>query len=564
MNFFTRRLTWFQHLSDETLSRLLSGELSALRSMGARSHIRQCWRCRLRHDALDKAAMRVTEYRRSVVEAIPSGGRRREMLVAELRKLSAEKQQRPHFARAVSNSLQSFRTQMTPLLASVAIVVSAVCLLMLVWRKPAPVMNASQLLDRAALADHVDPQQGTGVIYQKVSIATPKGKIEHEIYRDLHAVRRRRPENLTPESKPVQETLSAVGVEWQAPLSAESYREWHDRQPSVTDQISKTSDKFIKLSSTVANGPIREESLTVRTSDFHAVERTVESRDYGTIEIAEVNYAVLDWSGVNEALFEPLATPPHPSVAVALPALPTSAELDNAELSARLVLNRLHADEGEQISVSRNPRTVEVKGVVETAARKAEIVSRLAELPHVAANVLSMDELQTAVPAVPAASSGQVRSVDAAVSPLEKYLTENNRRPELESISRGLLDASLKAQQNAAQYAALRKTFPAHEDAKNPAFTQLAQSYSERLQNSLSQETAILESLGLGRASSQTSSSDAAELSAAVDRNADLCRELITGNESTARSATAIVPDLYKTIAAIRLALNSKPSPETR
>jgi hypothetical protein len=563
MNFIERRLTLLHHLSDESISRLLSGELNAIRTMSARAHIAKCWRCRLRREALNKAAMRVAEYRRAVSEAIPPGARRREMLLADLRKRSDGKMRRPHPARAVFHFFHRLRNQMIPFVASVAIIVSAVCLLVWVWRSPAPSMSAAQLLNRAVLADRMDSHEKTGVIYQKVSISTAHGKVEHEIYRDLHSIRRRRPEILTAEVEPVHQVLSSVGVDWQAPLSADSYRQWHDRQLSVSDHIKKTGDDLLTLVSKAANGPIEEESLTIRVSDFHPVERTVESRDYGTIEIAELNYAVLDWSGVNEALFEPLSGLPHPPRVVTLPPLPTNAELDNAELAARLVLNRLHADEGEQISVSRSSRTVEVKGVVETEARKQEIASKLSVVPHVSADLLSLDELQVVVPNQPVAVPVQVQSMDALASPLEKSLADSGRRQDLEATSRSLLDASLKIKQNAAQLLSLRRTFPASGDAKSSAFVQLSQSYAARLQSSLAAETSTLDALQIARPKDLAEGSAAIDLSAEVDRNEALCRELITGSGSSARSAAEIIPDLYKTIAAMRLALAIQLSPDT-
>jgi hypothetical protein len=563
MNFIERRLTLLHHLSDETISRLLSGELNAIRAMSANAHIAKCWRCRLRREALDRAAMQVAEYRRSVVETIPPGVRRREMLLAELRRRSEGKMRRPHPAHAVFHFFHRFRSQMTPLVASVAIVVSAVCLLIWVWRAPVPSMSATQLLNQAVMADKMVSHEKAGVIYQKVSISTPHGKIEHEIYRDLRSIRRRRPEILTSEIEPVHQVLSSVGIDWQAPLSADSYREWHDRQAYISDEIKKKDGDLLTLVSKVSSGPIEEESLTVRASDFHPVERTVESRDHGTIEIAELNYAVLDWSGVNEALFEPLASPPRPSGPVMIPVLPTNAELNRAELAARLVLNQMHADEGEQISVSRTNRTINVKGVVETEARKQEIVSMLSSVSHVSTDVLSLDELQGLAPSSSAAAPVLVQSLDAQVSPLEKYLTENNRKPELEAASRSLLDASLKMKQNAVQLLSLRKTFSAGGDEKNSAFAQLSQSYATRLQSSLTAETSALDALQIARPKDQATDSDAADLSAEVDRNEALCRELITGSENSARSAAEIVPDLYKTIAAIQLELARQLSPDT-
>ncbi len=73
-------------------------------------------------------------------------------------------------------------------------------------------------------------------------------------------------------------------------------------------------------------------------------------RDDENIEIAEVHYDVLGWDAVNDALFEPLGGGAiAPSVVAVLPHLPSPEQLDLAELQARLVLNRLHADSTEQL-----------------------------------------------------------------------------------------------------------------------------------------------------------------------------------------------------------------------
>ncbi len=327
MNFIEHQLMLLQHLSGEVISRLLSGELSTIRSVSARAHIAKCWRCRSRYEALDRVAMQVADYRKSLAGTIPPDLRRREMLRADLRKRS-EGRTRTRPAHASIHLFQRFGSQMTPLLASVAIVLSAVCLLLWVWRTPASPVNATQLLDRAVSAERNASHDRNGVIYQKVSITTPRSKIEHEIYRDARSVRRRRPEVLKANVEPVQKLLASIGVDWQSPLSADSYRQWHDSQALVSDQVNKISGNLLTVVTKVPSGPIEEETLTVRASDFHPVERTVESRDYGTIEIAELNYAVLDWSGVNEALFEPLSNSPR--AIATIPHVPTEEELNSA------------------------------------------------------------------------------------------------------------------------------------------------------------------------------------------------------------------------------------------
>jgi hypothetical protein len=354
--------------------------------------------------------------------------------------------------------------------------------------------------------------------------------------------------------------MASVGVDWEAPLSAASYREWHDRQVSVSDEVRKEDENRLTLVTKLSNGPIQEESLTVRASDFHPIERTIETRAYGTIEIAELSYAVLDWSGVNEALFEPLTTPIHAHPAL-LPALPTAAELDSAELSARLALNRLHADEGEQISISRTDRAIEVKGVVETNERKHDIVSKLRQLPHVTAEVLSIPELQANPRDSSVAQSIRMQSVDAQPSPLEKYLdAEGNRKTELADSSQRLLDAALKVRQSAAELTTVEKKFASPQSSsRDSAFSQLTQSYAGRLLAGLDSEASTLDALGFTRRQRDTPDVTSIDLAAEVDHNEALCRELIAGSAGPTRQTSEIVPELYESITKIRLAMTAAP-----
>ncbi len=559
MSILRSKLSRLQHLSDETISRLIAGELNAVRGFRARFHLEKCWQCRSRREAFERAAMQVTEHRNRLVEGTPINPQRRELLLSELRHRAGQPVSQPMWIRSISNFRVWIGNQMSPIVTSAAIVLVAVVLLVVVWRRTETPVTAGQLLQRAIASDASVSQERTGVIYQKVRITTPRIKIEHEVYRDPHGVRRRVE---SAKKEPVQDVLSAAGVDWDSPLSAASYAGWHDKQPSVTDKVRKSDDNLLTMVSKVQNSWIKEETLTVRASDFHPVARTIETRAYGTIEIAELSYAVLPWSGVNEALFEPLAIPDHANPEhennLILPAMPTPADLDSAELSARLVLNELHADEGEQINVSQGEHGVEVKGVVETNERKQEIVQKLRLVPHVKVDVLSIAELQSLPRNQSGAQSVTMQSVEVAPSPLAKYLGgQGDQKVTLGESSQGLLDAALKVRQNASELGVLKERFsslggPASGDS---TVAQLSESYSMRLLAGLDQEVATLGSLGFVDYSQQPSNlpnTTNFNLATEVDRNESLCRELIAGSPQTSRPVTEIVPELYRSIARIR------------
>jgi hypothetical protein len=548
------KLSRLQHLSDETISRLIAGEIGAFGGFRAKVHLDKCWQCRSRREAFERAAMQVTEYRNRIVEGTPIDRQRRERLLFDLRRRAAQGGQQPMWILSISNFRVWIGKQMSPIVTSAAIVIVATVLLIVVWQRASGPVSAAQLLQRAVASEASVSQDKPAVIYQKVLITTSRLKVEHEVYRDPRGIRHRIKQA---EAEPLQEVLSAVGVDWDAPLSATSYSVWHDKQSSVTDEVRKGDGNLITLVSKVQDGWIQEEMLTVRASDFHPVSRTIQTRAYGTIEIAELSYAVLPWGGVNEALFEPLGPVDHEE-SLLPPALPTTAELDVAELSVRMALNELHADEGEQISVTKTQHTVDVKGVVATSERKSEIVKKLLPMQHVRVDVLSIAELQSLPLDTSISKSVQMQSVDVLPSPLAKYFDQQGpQKTSLAEASQGLLDASLKVRQNLGELKTLQSRFAAKDllASEESMMSRLSQSYSERMMEGLDQETATLNSLGLVDPSPQSATYTNIDLVKEVDRNDALCRELIAGSGETTRPANELAPEIYEAIARIRLAV---------
>ena len=144
------------------------------------------------------------------------------------------------------------------------------------------------------------------VIFQKVRIKTPQADLQRAIYRDSRGKRQAKKVSLEPREERVKANLTAAGVEWDAPLSAGAYQEWHDRQHVRDDSIERTGSHLLRLRTEVPQGPVMEQTLTVRDSDFHPVQRTIEFRDNERVEIAELDYKVLPWSAVDQSVFEPL------------------------------------------------------------------------------------------------------------------------------------------------------------------------------------------------------------------------------------------------------------------
>jgi hypothetical protein len=284
---------------------------------------------------------------------------------------------------------------MNPLLAGALLFALCSLVCFFLWTAKEAPLSAGALLTQAEQADTaVIRSSHPGVIYQKVKITSGGHSFDRAIYRDPEKKRRPRQQPLSPTDEQAKARLDRAGVSWDEPLSAVNYSAWRDSLPVRQDTVTRSGKNQLTLiTSAGATGPVARETLTVRESDFHPIERTVEMRGEDTIEIAELNYDVMPWGAVNQDWFEPasgaasdasgvLSTPlerhAHPAV--------SSAELGLAELQARYTLHQLAADLGEPIEVNidrRNPATVTVSGIVSTAERKHELVAALDTIPHV-------------------------------------------------------------------------------------------------------------------------------------------------------------------------------------
>jgi hypothetical protein len=572
--FFARMVSRATHLSDETISMLVSGELKPSHETHAQTHLAKCWQCRGRRDAFEKAALQVVGYRKARLESeLPLDPDRRDLFLAQLDQMLDQSAPASTWSKMLAR-IRAFRVpNMNPIFASAAIVCIAVIALFWVWQRRPITVNAAQLLRRAETSDLAVTRGKPGVVYQKVRITTSRLKVEHELYRDAQGTRRR-PEPVQAKSEPIREVLSSVGVDWEAPLSAASYREWHDLQPSVSDEVLKEDGDLLTLTTKVPNNWIQEETLTVRASDFHPVERTIRTLSYGTIEIAELNYAVLGWNAVNESLFEnlkPLMALPH--VADVHPALiralPTPLQIDSAELQARIALNRTGADTQDQVAVTHSDTGVVITGIVPTNERKRQLVSSLRLIPYVHPDIISTEELsarQNSSQPLPTSSSGSQTYSTSQPSPLASYIqTRGLPQERLNQISQRLLDASLTVQQSASRIAELQERFSSSEQLDPQAHASLqglVAIYSKSITDALDAEVAAMDQVGITPSISSDNQSgegslDTTTFKQQVHLNQMLCQELIAASSTTPRSSGAIAADLQLSISRIRAALQA-------
>jgi hypothetical protein len=560
-----------EHLTDDRIGGVLCLELAWLDNFIAKRHLAACPLCRVRLENIEARADRIIpQFQRQLErrdKPVPPDDTE-EFLMRLDRDFAGYVPRKRHSFRWPVISMPEF-SFMNPALATAMVLAIASALFIGVhaWNQQrTPRITSNALLVRAEKWDTASFATVPGVVYQAVKITTPQGTVQRRIYRDTQGKRRLKPVALDTQDGELQARMTIAGIDWDDPLSASGYQEWHDRQHIREDEITRVGRHLLTLTTSAPQGPVAEQSLTVRESDFHPVRRTIAFRDSRTVEIAEVDFKILPWSAVDANVFEPLAPsetaasagPPR-VIPFRLPTVVTGEQLDEAELGARLVLNQLHADTGERIEVARNDQDVQVKGVVDTDQRKTELQTQLSMVPHVSVAIRSIEDLKAQPDSEGKDVGQQIVSEAAQPSPLETYLLSHGLSVNaLGPLSQQLVDNALKVDQESRAITNLLARFgPAEkttDDLAGATLSELVFSHRERLFLALQNEQ---ETLGKIEAvsdikPSEVSSNKTVSLVDAAEKNLVLCQELTVGGNSPSRNVASIVAELIASANEVR------------
>jgi len=458
--------------------------------------------------------------------------------------------------------------EMNPMLATAMVCAAAAIVFLVLSLCSVSVIKPGEMLQRAAAAESRAGQPGPGVVVETVRIQTPRRKLERTIYRDIQGKRRAKNQGLSQAEATVRKEIEDFDIPWNDPLSVASFRDWHDRVTVEREVVKRPKQGLLTLTTTVAEGAIASESLTVRESDFHAVERTVQLRGAETVEIAELNYSVLPWNSVNPDLFEPVsdAGPVMGSnvQAVLHPLIPhtlSPVEIDEAELSARLVLNRLRLDTNDRVELVRQPDGVEVKGVVADKATQRQIQAQLYTVPHVSASILTLQQMDARPEAGSDVTSIRQSSIATEPTPsaIERYFAGRGLdRTAASAPVQELVDSSFTVKHESEQIDDLLSRFSANETLSGSGRTNLSElliQHKAALLAALAREDRQLSALQLVPHSTVAGSDPARNadtLRGATERNFALCAELTSERNASARPAQAISAQLVDSIAKLR------------
>jgi len=559
------------HLTDEQTASLLCDEMALADRLIAKQHLAKCRQCRVRKEDLEgrRADQMISLYREVIEneEQWLSAGPRIDFARA-LRLQIGQAPLRRGWVLRLPRFVLSELALLSPVFISCMFLTLGSVGFFFWWQQHVPDISSNALLARAAQWDTRSLAAPNTVVFQRVRIIVPDQRMERSIYRDTQGKHTLKTVKLAVKEDRVKSTLMRAGLDWDEPIAVSSYQGWRDRQPVHKDRIVRAGSHLLTLTTTVPDGSISEQSLTVRDTDFHPVRRTVAFRDSETIEIAELDYRILPWSAVDARVFQPLGdalsdqttSTSHAGLLPRMAEEVTEGQLDETELEARLVLNKLGADTGEQIEISQTPRGVEVRGLVDTEERKHLLQKQLSIVPHLTVSIQSMADIKDnlAVPRV--AGNINVAELPDEKSPIEKYLATSGRSvTAINALTHRLFENTLTISQESKAIHDLQSRFVAGAPKTiiaSATLMELVYSHQQRLQAALKQERELLTEVRGTSASydgTPTLSTPVVPLVDAGSRLLALCQELTQTNNSSTRSADRILADMSSSVEALRL-----------
>ncbi|SDE90542.1 hypothetical protein [Terriglobus roseus] len=385
------------HLTDASLLLAIDGELPSSNRDLVKKHVRACWRCRARREHLEHTIAGIVEYEhRLVAPDMPPLDGSRAIFLARLDQTASE----------LGKPLLSWRLLMRACSGALSLRILRFALtflvvaggLYLLQQRNTPVVSASELLQRA-LASESRSLTGISqpVVVQKLSIDINGHKIARTIYRDAVRKRMVQRSNVTASDELTAEhDFGRSHFSWDDPLSPQTYSEWREGVTQKQDWVTQLNTGEIRVDTRASAGPVSQASLTLRSDDYHPVAEEIRLRDNTYIEVAEISYEVVGLSSLGDDFF---GSAPHVAAVSRLTTahaiIPTSAQLEAAELDVYLALHGSAADMGEQITVHRADGGIEVDGITESEARKQQIVSALAGIPFASQKIESVSEAMT-------------------------------------------------------------------------------------------------------------------------------------------------------------------------
>jgi hypothetical protein len=276
--------------------------------------------------------------------------------------------------------------------------------------KKTPQITVAEVLSKAESGEQAGIRQAKQpVIYQRVQIRVGSKSYSRSIYRDTRDARHvdklesiaglRLGKDAATALDPVEHAFTEAKLDWQAPLSPSRLSGWRSALRVRADQV-RSDQAVTEIATSTPAGPIAEARVTFRNADFHPISETLRLRDNKVVEIAELDYKVLELNQLNADFFDSTAAP-----ILALRASgsgSSQADLRGVALELEVMarLDRVNALMGEQITVDRHRDVVHVRGVVDNKQRRDEILTAMglaAKQPELQLDLVVPDGIRPAL-----------------------------------------------------------------------------------------------------------------------------------------------------------------------
>lgn len=463
----------------EQLLLYLDGELTESEREAIKTHLETCWKCRAHVAEIESTITSFSHFDDDVLAAhLPSppngwrgfGGQLQQMSSANGTP-SWRTRWRNWWTGARGSSLQLRWLQ--PRWVTVVMLIVGLTA-MSFWLVRSTPVSARELLQRSIQAETESLRKvAEPVLYRKLQVRRKTAQATDAVtWESWHAAHgdqfrqrvadqqgirflRANDNAAPPLLTAIEQILVLNHLDAQRPLSAVAFDGWRARVRGVIETVSNNDEQLMLTVQTPAPytlHAIRQASLLVRRTDWHVVALHLQVQGEAEVqfyELSEAAYEVMPLDALtvfaNLSLPSPSTVPtnspvaptaspvrvaavPSPSLAVVAP-LPSTAALQEAEVATLYALHQLRADLGEQIEVTRdNGRQIVVRGLVQTATRKAELLQSLNPIALVRPQIQTIEEaVQQAQQTAPPATSNDavVTTIDVAVTSSETVAKVN-------------------------------------------------------------------------------------------------------------------------------------------
>jgi hypothetical protein len=363
-----------RHPSDEQLLRYADGELPGSEANRLRSHLETCWQCRTEFEELQKTIGECVHYRKMVWEVcLPPPPAPWADLSPRFAEMDASQGRSWWLRRMWQAAMSRVSAPWKWAPAAVAVLLAVAVVYQFQY---APSVRAASLLRKAVAAAETRPAAPRRII-----IRSGTASLTRRIGQGALAVPASVAEAATLAS--LEEMFRTAHYDWKDPLSAKSYQAWRDQLAEKHDEVTWTGRSY-QIHTTTESGELLEATLKLRAGDLQPIEETLQFRNQGRLEIAELSAESSPTEQL--AVQVPWKTPAAPVFAprqgAPAEAVPQAATLSE-ELQVFATLHRLGADLGDPVEVTRSGRQVLVSGVGVSPGRRQQIQSALSSLPRV-------------------------------------------------------------------------------------------------------------------------------------------------------------------------------------